>query len=123
MTHRPRNRQQSRNSWSALLAVLLGALASASTFALSTSFAGGLSIAGHSADTRNTSNPATVRPERFDASLNFGGLDDPTAALAPHHVEAGAWISGVVTSQPVAFALPTDIARTRDGRTRAPPHA
>jgi hypothetical protein len=123
VTHRPRGRQQSRNSWSALLAVLLGALASASTFALSTSFAGGLSIAGHSADTRNTSNPATVRPDRVDASLNVGGLDDPTVALAPHHTEAEVWISGFDIVQPVALALPADIARTRDGRTRAPPHA
>ncbi len=123
MTYRPRNRQRSRNSWSALLAVVLGALASASTFALSTGFAGGLSIAGHSADSRNTSNPATVRPDRFDASSNFGGLDDPAAALAPHDLEAAPWMSGFVTSLPAAFILPADIARIRDGRTRAPPHA
>lgn len=123
MTYRPRSRQRSWNSWSALLAVLLGALASATTLALSTSFAGGLSIAGHSADTRNTSDPATIRPDRFEASLSSGGLDDPTAALAPHDVEVAVWTSAIVMSLPTAFTLPADMARTRDGRTRAPPHA
>lgn len=123
MTHRLHDRQRSRNSWSALLAVLLGALASASTFALSTSFAGGLSIAGHSADTRTTGKPVTVRPDRFDAAPNFGGLDDPTAALTSSDDEAQPWSSRVVPSLPPIYEPAADVARTRDGRTRAPPRA
>jgi hypothetical protein len=123
VTHRPHGRQRSRNSWSALLAVLLGALAGASTFTLSTSFAGGLSIAGHSADARTASKPATVRPDKFDASLNLGGLDDPAAALAAHGCDIVDWPPGQAAVLPAAFDLPADVARTRDGRTRAPPRA
>lgn len=123
MTHRLRSRQRNRNSWSAFLAVLLGVLASASTFSFSASFGGGASIAGHSADTRTTSKPATVRLDRFDPSLNFGGLDDPTAALAARDAETVPAMSGTTQVLPAAFELPADVARTRDGRTRAPPHA
>lgn len=123
MTYRPRSRQGCRNSWSALLAVLLGALAGASTFALSTSFAGGLSIAGHSAEARAAGKPATVRIDRFDGSLSFGGLDDPTAALSSHDDEVASWSSRVVKSLPPTYEPVVDVARTRDGRTRAPPCA
>ncbi len=123
MTHRPYGRQRSRKTWSTLLAALLSVVASASTFTLSASFAGGLSIAGHSADTRSTSTPATVRPDRLDAALNVGGLDDPTAALAAQDYDPAPWVAGLVSIVPAAFTLPANVARTRDGRTRAPPRA
>lgn len=123
MTHRPRARQQSRNSWSALLAVLLGVLAGISTFTVSASVAGGLSVAGHSADARSTSKPATIRPDRLDASMNVGGFDDPTAALPPHTYDAAHRPSAIADLLSPAFDVPADIARTRDGRTRAPPLA
>jgi S-formylglutathione hydrolase FrmB len=98
-------------------------LAGASTFTLSASFAGGFSIAGHSADTRSSSTPATVRPDRFDASLSFGGPDDPSAALPPRDYDAAHPSTGLATILASAFELPADVARTRDGRTRAPPQA
>lgn len=121
MTHRPRGRLQSRKSWSALLAVLLGALASISAFALSTSFAGGLSIAGHSADARAGIKPASLRTDTFDASFDFGGLDDPSVALAASDLDTDSWTSASASVIPAAFNLPVSVVRTRDGRTRAPP--
>ncbi|MCC7251433.1 hypothetical protein [Hyphomicrobium sp.] len=123
MTHRPSGRQQSRNSWSALLAVVLGALAGATSLGLNTSFAGGLSIAEHGRDVRTTGKPASVRPDTIDPSLNLGGLDDPSAALAAGDIDTGRWTGARITVLPAPFLLPLSIARTRDGRTRAPPHA
>ena len=123
MAHRPHGRLPSRKSWSALLAVLLGALASVTAFGLSTSFAGGLSIAGHSADARTGVTPASLRTDTFDASFDFGGVDDPGAALTASDLDTDSWTSASTSVLPAAFDLPTSVARTRDGRTRAPPRA
>lgn len=123
MTHRPRGRLSSRKSWSALLAVLLGALASVSAFCLSTSFAGGLSIAGHSADARAGVKSASLRTDTSDASFDFGGLDDPSATLTASDLDTDSWSSGPSSLLPAAFDLPVSVVRTRDGRTRAPPKA
>lgn len=123
MTHRPRGRLWSRKSWSALLAVLLGALASVSAFGLSTSFAGGLSIAGHSADARAGVKPASLRTDTFDASFDFGGPDDPSVALAASDLDTDSWTSDSAAVLPATFDLPVSVVRTRDGRTRAPPKA
>jgi hypothetical protein len=103
--------------------VLLGALASVTAFGLSTSFAGGLSIAGHSADARVGVKPASLRTDTFDASFDFGGLDDPAAALAASDLDTDPWTSGPSSLLPAAFDLPVSVVRTRDGRTRAPPRA
>ncbi|CAN0343689.1 unnamed protein product, partial [Phaeothamnion confervicola] len=116
-------RPKGRNSWSTLLAVLLGALAGASAFGLSTSFSGGLSIAGQSADTRAPVKPASVRLDTADPSLNLGGLDDPGAALLARETDADLWTNGAPSVLPAALDLPISVARTRDGRSRAPPHA
>lgn len=123
MTHRQHGWLASRKSWSALLAVLLGALAGATAFGLSTSFAGGLSIAGHSADARAGVKPASLRTDTFDASFDFGGLDDPSVALAASDLDADPWTPASASVLPPAFDLPVSVVRTRDGRTRAPPRA
>lgn len=123
MSHRQRSRQRGRSSWSALLAVLLGALAGASAFGLTNTFAGGLSIAEHNADARTTGKTASIRPDAFDPSLRLAGADGPDAALHPCTDATDLWAYGPQTVLPVAFDLPVSIARTRDGRTRAPPHA
>ena len=116
-------RQKRRNSWSALLAVLLGALAGASALGLNASFAGGLSAAEHAADVRTTGKAASVRPDAFDPSLRLGGSDGNDAALDPRHDDRDRWAEGLRSVLPSAFDLPVDIALTRDGRTRAPPAA
>jgi hypothetical protein len=123
VTHRPRGRLEGRNSWSALLAVVLGVLAGLSASGLSASFAGGPSIVEHGTDARSTSKPSSVRPDRLDPSLNLGGLDDPAAALAARGHESDLWADARPAVPPVAIEVTADIARTRDGRTRAPPHA
>jgi hypothetical protein len=101
--------------------VLLGALASVSAFGLSTSLAGGLSIAGHSADARVGVKPASLRTDTFDASFDFGGLDDQGAALAASDLDTDPWTSASASVIPAALDLPVSVARARDGRTRAPP--
>ncbi len=120
MTHRPRGPQRGRNSWS-VLAVLLGALAGVSIFGFNTSFAGSPSIAEHTRDMRAPGNPVSVRPDSFDPSLNFGGLDEPGPALAAREHDPDLWTTRLHTPRPVAFDLPISVERTRDGRSRAPP--
>ena len=85
--------------------------------------ASALILGGWGADTRSTSTPTTVRPDRFDSALNFGGLDDPSSALPSQAYEAAYRSTGLVSGLPAPFALAIDVARTRDGRTRAPPQA
>lgn len=121
--HRLRGRLRSRNSWSALLAVLLGALAGASAFAPSPSFAGGSAVAGHGADARTAAKPASVRPDTGNPAQSLGGLDDIGAALAARAIEAETWSAQSTALIPAAFGLPVSVTRTRDGRTRAPPRA
>ncbi len=122
MIDRLRGRQNSRNSWSAVLAALLGVLAGVSAFGLNASFAGGPSIE-HGADARIAGKPASVRPDTFDPSLNLGGLADAGAALGSRGLETDLWPGSLQSALPADFELPVDIARTRDGRSRAPPRA
>lgn len=123
MTHRPR-RPRGRSSWTAFLAALLGALTSAVAAGPSTSFAGTPIVAEHTSGTRATlAKPIAVRPVASDLALNLGGLDDPGAALAARDYHPVLWTSALDYPLPVAFDLPVSAARTRDGRTRAPPSA
>lgn len=116
-------RHKRRDSWSALLAVLLGALASFSAMGLNASFAGGLSIAEHGADVRTTGKAASVRPDAFEPTLKLGGPDGDDAALHPRGSDAHRWADVPRSVLRAAFGLPVSIALTRDGRTRAPPTA
>lgn len=123
MTHRPR-RPRGRNSWTAFLAALLGALTSAVATGPATSFAGAPMVASHASDARaTTAKPAAVRPAASDLALNLGGLDEPGSALAARDCDPVLWTSALDQPLPAAFDLPVSAARTRDGRTRAPPSA
>ena len=84
---------------------------------------GGLAIAGHSADARAGVKPASLRTDTFDASFDFGGLDDPSAAVAASDLDSESWTFAYASVLPAAFVLPVSVVRTRDGRTRAPPRA
>ncbi|WP_295555933.1 hypothetical protein [uncultured Hyphomicrobium sp.] len=107
-----------------MLAALLGALTSAAAAGPSASFVTAPIVAEHGGDARSTTaKPATVRPEAYDISLNLGGLDDSGTALAARDGEPLLWTSALDLSLPAAFDLPVSAARTRDGRTRAPPVA
>lgn len=118
-----KHRQRRRHSWSALLAVLLSALAGASALGINASFAGGLSVAAHATDVRTTGKAASVRPDAFDPTLKLGGAGGDDAALHPRDDVAHRWADGLRAVLQTAFDLPVSIARTRDGRTRAPPAA
>ncbi|WP_139247879.1 hypothetical protein [Hyphomicrobium sp. CS1GBMeth3] len=120
----PRNRQRSRSSWSALLAAVLGALASVSTLGFSPTFAGGLSVAERGADVRATSKAASLRQDLFDPSLRLGGPSDGDPAVDPRDNEADAWACALRSlPAPSVRVLPVSVERVRDGRTRAPPAA
>lgn len=118
-----RRQQKSRNPWSALLAVLLGTLAGASALAFNPSFTGGLSIAELGADARTAGKTASIRPDAYAPSLKLGSSGDDGSALHPRQDVTDAWAAGLRTLLPAALGLPVDVARTRDGRTRAPPAA
>ena len=121
MTYRPSGRLKSRNSWSAILAVLLSTLAGASAFGLNGSFAGGTSIAEQNADTRSASKPASLRTDKFDPSLNLGGLADPGPGLDSSGHGLSPWTGSPRLRLPAALSLPVSVERMRDGRSRAPP--
>lgn len=123
MTYLLNHRQRSRNSWSALLAVLLGVLTSTAAFGLSTSNAGGLSVVAHGADLRTTGNTASVRPHAFEPFLRLGGASGPDAALHARSVDVDLWTPGLLAVLPTSFDLPISVARARVGLTRAPPRA
>ena len=114
-------RQTRRNPWSTLFAALLSALAGVSAFGVNASHAGGLSAAEHAADLRATGKTASIRPDAFDPSLRLGGSNGSDVALHPRDIAAESWANGLQSVLPAAFRLPVSIARTRDGRTRAPP--
>lgn len=125
MTHRPRSRPKGRRKpWTAFLAALLGALTSVVAAAAPPSFVGHLAVADHGSDARATAaKPAAVRSQASDAALNGGGLDDPGAALAARDHDPVLWTASLALPLPWAFGLPVSAARTRDGRSRAPPRA
>lgn len=119
-----RNRQRGRSSWSALLAAIIGALASASALSFNPTFAGGLSVAERGADVRATSKAASLRHDFFDPSLRLGGPSGDDSALDPRDDEADTWTRALhAFPAPAGPVLPVDIERIRDGRTRAPPAA
>jgi hypothetical protein len=106
-----------------LLAVLLGVLTSASAFAFNNNFTGGLSAAEHIATARTAGTTSSVRSDTADPSLSFGGTGDIDAALIAGNPNAFV-LNGVVSFVlPASLDLPSDIARIRDGRSRAPPSA
>ena len=121
--YRLRNWLNGRNSWTALLAALLGVLAAASGLGVSASTAGGLAAAEQTADTRTAGKPATLRHQLADPSLNLGEGADAGAALAAADLITNPWPSGLGEKLPMSFDVAIDIGRTRDGRTRAPPRA
>lgn len=123
MTYRPRARPERRNSWSSLLAVLLGVLTGASVFALNTTSSGTQSAAEHVAPARAAGTPASLRAEMVDPGLNFGGAPDNSAALLSSDRPDDFGPRASTASRLVTFDLLHDIARVRDGRTRAPPEA
>ena len=123
MIHRPRARHKRRNFWSSLLAVLLGVLSGASAFAFNNNVTGGLSASEHVATARTAGAPASLRSNTADPWLSFGGTLDDGAALPAEDRPTALWSDGPAATVAVAFDIPGDVSRTRDGRTRAPPSA
>lgn len=121
MTHRPSGQLRSRNSWSAILAVLLSTLAGVFAFGLSGSFAGGPSIAEQSTDARTAGKPASLRADKYDPSLNLGGLTDPGPGLESYGHGISPWTGSAQLLLPAALSVPISVERMRDGRSRAPP--
>ncbi|MGE0025341.1 MAG: hypothetical protein AB7S70_17100 [Hyphomicrobium sp.] len=106
-----------------MLATLLSVWASAAAFGVSTGVATTAAATGHGSDVRSASAPASLRADTTEAGLSFGGTDDHGFALPAPGASIATWTTSTVIVQPAAFDLPVDAARTRDGRTRAPPHA
>jgi hypothetical protein len=98
-------------------------LTGASAFALNNTFTGTQSAAEHVAAARAAGTPASLRAEKVDPGLNFGGAPDDISALltSGRPVDFGPRVHTAVL--PVTFDLLHDITRARDGRTRAPPEA
>lgn len=122
MTYRQRRHIGGRDSWSALLAVLLSALASAAALGPDAGFARSLSIAGHGADAHPADRAILLRIDVSEPSLRLGS-NAGGDALLPKGSGDLHWPDVSSIAPAADFGLVTDVARTRDGLTRAPPGA
>lgn len=123
VTHRKRRRIGGRDPWSALLAVLLSALASAAALGPDVGFARGLSVAGHGADAHPADKAVLLRVDISDPSLRLGGNVGADAVLPSRGGGDPLWPDVTHIAPAADFGLVVDVARTRDGLTRAPPRA
>ncbi|MDQ8699122.1 hypothetical protein [Hyphomicrobium sp. LHD-15] len=106
----------------AFLAVVLGMLAgAASALGVSTSLPGGPSVSEASTDARSTGKPVSVRLDAYDPSLGFGGGDSSVAFGGDDTFSPALFLTSPI--RPHAFGLPIDVARIRNGLSRAPPLA
>ncbi len=122
MTIRPDIRQARRSPWAAFLAVVLGMLAgAASALGVSTSLPGGTSVSETATDARSTGKPISVRLDAYDPSLGFGGGEPPVALHGDEAFSPTLFQSSLIRAQ--HFGLPVDVARIRNGLSRAPPLA